>query len=151
MQKAFTLIELLVVVLIIGILSAIALPQYKIAVAKSKFASIRPLINALVSAEETYFLANGKYAYFVHELDIQWTCPNPRTNHYVCKEDFLIDPLVGDAPKITIFYCPGYAAENKCTANYEFAYTIYLNGSSSTERFQCVGTTTLGQAICVGQ
>ena len=60
-NAAFTLIELLVVVLIIGILAAVALPQYTKAVARSR--ASEAFINgaALVQALQRYFMANGQY------------------------------------------------------------------------------------------
>ena len=61
-KKAFTLIELLVVVLIIGILSAIALPQYEKAVWKSRSTQLVVLVKNLANAQEAYFLENGTYA-----------------------------------------------------------------------------------------
>ena len=68
-KSAFTLIELLVVVLIIGILSAIALPQYQKAVLKSRLATVKPLVRAIADAERVFYMANNKYGYF-DELDI---------------------------------------------------------------------------------
>ncbi len=68
--RAFTLIELLVVVLIIGILAAIALPQYQKAVMKTRYAGLKNLTEGLIKAEQVYKLTNGTYTDDFENLDI---------------------------------------------------------------------------------
>ncbi len=82
-KRAFTLIELLVVVLIIGILAAIAVPQYKKAVLKSKLTQVFVLADAYEKAIDFWRLENGEpssYCYLTGNDD-----------HNLCSEQLLID------------------------------------------------------------
>ena len=74
-KQAFTLVELLVVVLIIGILAAVALPQYNKAVEKSRAAQAISLVKTIYEALHVYYIENGQCAGSLEELGatVPWT------------------------------------------------------------------------------
>jgi len=70
--SGFTLVELLVVVLIIGILAAVAVPQYQQAVNKSRFMTLVTFARAVKPAQESYYLTNGEYTENWEELPLSF-------------------------------------------------------------------------------
>ncbi len=130
----FTLIELLVVVLIIGILSAIAIPQYQKAVARSRAVEAITTLRALTTAQEEYYMANGGYTKNLEELSVQ--VKNTKYYEFVCKS-------VKDGDNLDTCYAHG----NQFTPTFE-AYSPFTGDRPETGKMWCVANSAQQHDIC---
>jgi len=74
-EKGFTLIELLVVIAIIGILAAIAIPQFAEYRARGFDARARSDLRNVATAEEAYFVDNEEYVEVTCDPNCDETLP----------------------------------------------------------------------------
>ena len=140
----FTLIELLVVVLIIGILAGVALPQYEVAVKKSRLAAVIPLVKTLSDAEELYYNANGVYTENVSSLDVSMPpgvalAGGATDDGYVKLSNGIIIDLLGVTGDIAggsgVLYVEARLPDG---TNYIY-YRQYLQNSSNPGERRCLG------------
>ena len=80
-NKAFTLIELLVVILIIGVLAAVALPQYQLARDKAEFSKLWAMNKKLSDAYERYYLVANEYPQDIEDLDVDLPAGYTKNNY----------------------------------------------------------------------
>src|SRR5687767_13368513 len=68
LKKGFTLIELMIVVAIIGILAAIAIPNFVKFQARSKQSEVKSNLKSLFTAQRSYFQEKDRYSEFINEI-----------------------------------------------------------------------------------
>ena len=143
----FTLIELLVVVLIIGILAAMALPQYFKAVERSRMAEAITIMDSVAKAQRRKFMQTNRYARNFEGLDVS---PKGATGDFYRtygdgsdgnKNGFVITIERGDMVE-------AYRVVDGNPVSNSLQYQYHLFRYYQSDNVSCVGENQAGQELC---
>ena len=141
---AFTLIELLVVVLIIGILAAVAVPQYQKAVRKARIAEAKVILKQLTDAQDVYFLSHSERPDdnspegWNEVLDIELPIVSNKNWEFT----------IEDCDEVDTIGCSNYAVPKFEDTDYQIYFNSpnYQSTTNIAGKFLCTGNET----ICKG-
>ena len=140
-KKGFTLIELLTVVMIIGILTAIALPQYRKATERANAANALLNVRSLFDAAKRYYSARSQWPTSLTGLDVTLML-NPGSTNQSGEFEYTFSPGTVTATRLV---------GNPATASNSYSLTAqYKDANNNRDVFTC--TYTPGkekyQAVC---
>ena len=146
-NHGFTLIELLVVVLIIGILAAVALPQYQVAVEKSRTAEALTMLKNAHNAYELAILENGGYQGLASPKEIvDWTNGTWSSDgKSFCTNNFFYEFALPD-----IYAHRSKDIETDCSDAFTSMYDIDLGFPEYSGEVVCTANTDIGYKVCSG-
>lgn len=147
-KKGFTLIELLVVVLILGILAAMAMPQYFKAVERSRMTEAVTLMANIADAQQRKYLQVNRYATEYTGLDV---APKGATGSVFYTKGTSTAPQNGFAITMNAgtSYSTGKVTAKRVapadqTLQYNYTLERFYTGKGTT----CTGDDANGAALC---
>ena len=151
----FTLIELLVVVLIIGILAAMALPQYFKAVERSRMAEAITLMDSIVKAQRLKLMQTNRYAENFEGLDVSpkgatgqryYTKGNPETGRGGNGNGNGFSILLGDIYSGVILLATRVVDGRPTNSSLQYRYS--LTRYYQSDKVTCVAYNRAGMELC---
>lgn len=128
-DKGFTLIELLVVIIIIGILSAIALPSFLNQAAKARQSEAKSFVGAVLRAQQAYRIENTTFAGDFNALEIG--LPEATDNY-----SYSITPTTGIATETTVL---ANALDPVSLKGFSGGVAVLSSGQTATAACQTTG------------